>query len=166
MRERILSTFFGALSLFLFSCSDKPASPAEGNSSATESSGVDTETPPLKEALAPDAGQQGGAEETVQTIPPAGAGAQAQVQAQACGRKRHARGFRQEARPGGGEVGVVMSDAVAFCFLPRPSGRRKMHRFLLLRRRRNFLPPARGQRGGRASCGHHPPTLASSGRAT
>ena len=46
-----------------------------------------------------------------------------------------------------------------------PSGRRKMHR-LLLRRRRNFFPPARGQRGGRASCGHHPPTLASSGRAT
>ena len=37
---------------------------------------------------------------------------------------------------------------------------------LLLRRRRGFLPPARGQRGGRASCGHHPPTLASSGRAT
>ena len=80
MRERILSTFFGALSLFLFSCSDKPASPAEGNSSATESSGVDAETPPVKEAFEPDAGQQAGTEETVQPIPPAGAGALARIQ--------------------------------------------------------------------------------------
>ena len=45
------------------------------------------------------------------------------------------------------------------------SGRRKMHR-LPLRRRRNLPPPARGQRGGRASCGHHPPTLATSWQAT
>ena len=52
-----------------------------------------------------------------------------------------------------------------WCGFQEASGRRKMHR-LLLRRRRNFFPPARGQRGGRASCGHHPPTLASSGRAT
>ena len=80
MRKRILSTFFGALSLFLFSCSDKPPSPAEGNSSATESSGVDAETPPVSEAFAPDAGQQAGTEETVQPISPAGAGAQARIQ--------------------------------------------------------------------------------------
>jgi len=78
MRKRILSTFFGALSLFLFSCSDKPTSPAEGNSSATESSGVDTGTPPVKEALAPDAGQQRGEEEVDQPILPAGA--QARIQ--------------------------------------------------------------------------------------
>ena len=44
------------------------------------------------------------------------AGAQAQVQA--CGRKRHARGFRSEARPvrGGTELGVMGSS----CLLPRP----------------------------------------------
>ena len=80
-----------------------------------------------------------------------GARAGAGAQVQACGRKRHARGFRCEARPvrgvqGGRELGVMWSS----CLLPRPpSGRRKMHR-LLLRRRRNFFPPARGQRGGRA----------------
>ena len=33
-----------------------------------------------------------------------------------------ARGFRQEARRDGGEVGVVMSDAVAFCFCPPTVG--------------------------------------------
>ena len=42
----------------------------------------------------------------------------AQVQVQACWRKRHARGFRSEARParGGTELGVMGSS----CLLPRP----------------------------------------------
>lgn len=80
MRKGLFSNSFGALSLFLFSCSDKPTSPGEGNSSVTESSAVDIETPPVKEALAPDAGQQAGAEDTDQPIPPVGAGAQARIQ--------------------------------------------------------------------------------------
>ncbi len=79
MRKRISSKFFWTLSLFLFSCSDKPTTSTERNSSVTESSSVDTENPPVKEALAANAGKKGEAEDTVQPIPNAGAQAQARI---------------------------------------------------------------------------------------
>lgn len=79
MRIRIVTNWIGSFSLFLFACSDKQTSPAEGNSSVTESSGVDTETPLVEEALVPDAGQQGSTEDKGGAIPPVG-GAQARIQ--------------------------------------------------------------------------------------
>jgi internalin A len=84
MRIQLLPKFFGALSLFLFSCSDDTRSVPEGNSSETNRTGspeLVSETPPVRKTLPPDAENERAKEEADQPVPLGEETKQARIQA-------------------------------------------------------------------------------------